>query len=39
MCALKPSWMLSKDIPENAAHVGAVPLQVALEVDPLPKFE
>jgi hypothetical protein len=39
MFALKPSWILSKSMPENAAHVGTGPLQVLEEFDPLPKFE
>ena len=38
MFAVKLLWMLSRDIPENSAHAAAEPVQVVVELDPLPRF-
>src|SRR5713226_7464245 len=36
--AVKPSCMLSRDMPENAAHAETEPLQVVVELEPLPRL-
>src|SRR5258708_31963770 len=36
--AVKPLCMLSRDMPENAAHAEAEPLQAVVELEPLPRF-
>ncbi len=36
--AVKRSCVLPKDMRENAAHAGAEPLQVVVELEPLPRF-
>lgn len=36
--AVKPPWVLSRDMPENGAQAEAEPLQAVVELEPLPRF-